>query len=114
MLIRTTIGPPPESSCGSSEGDPSNGTRGIPSRPSFRHGVGSVKTNFSVHFFRSVFSSPIRIFFFPLRSCEAVGLRREKSLFTSSVVAGLQRWPRPDDQAAKAITTHQYPVYSTH
>jgi hypothetical protein len=62
--------------------------------------VGSVKANFSVHFFRGVFSSPIRIFFFlataeqadfffPLRSCEAVGLRREKSLFPLLLSHGL-------------------------
>src|SRR5216683_2695618 len=33
MLIRTTIGPPPESSSASSEGDLSNGPRGIPLPP---------------------------------------------------------------------------------
>jgi hypothetical protein len=34
--------------------------------------VGAVKTNFSVHFFRSVFSSPIRIFFFLATKVRAV------------------------------------------
>src|SRR6266851_176634 len=33
MLTRTTIGPPPALSCGSSVGDPSNGPRGIPLPP---------------------------------------------------------------------------------
>src|SRR5258708_5685909 len=43
-----------------------------PHRHFIYNGVGAVKTNFSVHFFRSVFSSPIRIFFFLATKVRAV------------------------------------------
>src|SRR5207249_4199455 len=68
------------------------GQRRVPPRHFVYNEVGSVKANFSVHFFWSVFSSPIRIFFFLAAKVRAVIVWRN---FLSSTTHLFVPNPRP-------------------